>query len=137
MALSKTDLTTIAELVGQVVDAKMASEPSKPTSEPSKPTSKTNDSPILVRGTDASDHSAGKSVDGDGWLVLASTSKTRFNNGARVQCVLDGKSPMASTIPARVLEALAEDGVIPALLDAIETVNKRAHLGPHAPARQS
>ena len=134
MAISKADLSTIAELVGQVVDAKLAAaEPSKPAStSTSKPTSKTNDSPILVRGTEPNEWDAGRSVDGDGWLVMASTSKTRFNNGARVRCYIDGKSPMAATLPRHALDALSVEGVIPAIIEAMDRVDERAHLGQHA-----
>lgn len=65
--------------------------------------------------------------------VLASNGGGPISRGARWHPVIDGKVYRSSDEEATV--ALAEDGVLDELVAAIATVNKRALLGPHAPAK--
>lgn len=84
----------------------------------------------IVRNLDPIDVVATERVT---FRVLASNGGGPISRGARWHPVIDGKVYRSSDEEATI--ALAEDGVLDKLVAAIATVNKRALLGPHAPAK--
>lgn len=131
-----SDQSELLAAIGEMMDAKIAAALPAATAAPAtkatttKATGTVAKAKTITRNLDPIDVEATERVT---FRVLASNGGGPISRGARWIPVIDGKVYRSSDEEATI--ALAEDGVLDKLVAAIATVNKRALLGDHAPAK--
>ena len=127
MALSQEDRQAIAEMIAAASGGNTPqdkSEPAKAQDTSAKvSTLKRNLDPVTVEATDTVAFR----------VVAHSGSGALFTKGARVVPTVDGKT--YRSFDGAMIEALKGDGILDAIAEGIATVDKRAKLGAHAPAK--
>lgn len=135
MALTKTDLATIAELVGGIVDAKVGT--AQPQPEPKATTKRT------LPATGKAAKAAQQDVTTDGpisFRAVVSDYMLREGQGHRysarwvaVSTDANGKETVLKSQTVAVLDALTQEGVTDKIRAMVDAANKAAKLGSYAP----
>lgn len=132
MALTAKDKQEMAEMIAAMMGSKSDTSTSSDESTPKAATGTTRKAAEVRRNLDPVEVTTDGPVS---FVVIASNRSGPLSKGARVVPHVDGKR--YQSLDSAMLEALAGDGVIEQVRDAIETVDKRAKLGAHVPVKSA
>lgn len=141
--MANSQMDQLLESIGSMIDAKLqaagvGAQAEAPKAAPAKATGTASKAATLVRNLDPVDVDTG--TEGLLFRVQAANGGGILTNGSRVVPITvdaNGKERICRSLTAGMVDALGSADVRKAVKAAIDTVDKRAHIGAHKPTVQA